>query len=108
VALSHVIENTLCCQSPKQLLSLLRRNLSSDGPDLPRGPLRILDVAAGNGRVAVELREQLSDQPGVERLVGTDLLESAKMAALRDRRPGLYDEYVVADFTDPKAIEGFK
>lgn len=70
--------------------------------------MRILDFAAGNGRVGVELRLQLGRIPGIDRLIATDLLESAKMAALRDRRKGLYDEYVVADLTQSEVIEQFK
>ena len=64
------------------------------------GPLHVLDVAAGNGIVGAELRKQLAEKPGIRRLVGTDLLESARSAALRDR-PDVYDDYVAADLTQP-------
>lgn len=64
------------------------------------GPLTILDVAAGNGIVGAELRNQLAGEPGIRRLIGTDLLESARSAALRDR-PNIYDDYVAADLTQP-------
>ena len=64
------------------------------------GPLNILDVAAGNGIVGAELRKQLADKPGIRSLIGTDLLESARSAALRDR-PNVYDDYIVADLTRP-------
>ena len=64
------------------------------------GPLNILDVAAGNGIVGAELRKQLGEKPGIRRLIGTDLLESARSAALRDR-PDVYDDYVAADLTQP-------
>ena len=64
------------------------------------GPLNVLDVAAGNGIVGVELRKQLAEKPGIRRLIGTDLLESARSAALRDR-PDIYDDYVAADLTQP-------
>ena len=63
-------------------------------------PLDILDVAAGNGIVGAELRQQLAEKPGIRRLIATDLLESARSAALRDR-PDVYDDYVVADLTQP-------
>ena len=66
-----------------------------------RGPLNILDVAAGNGVVGEELRKQLGEKPGIRRLIGTDLLESARSAALRDR-PDVYDDYVAADLTRPR------
>ena len=62
------------------------------------GPLTILDVAAGNGIVGAELRKQLARKPGIRRLIGTDLLESARSAALRDR-PDVYDDYITADLT---------
>lgn len=65
------------------------------------GPLNILDVAAGNGIVGAELRKQLADKPGIRSLIGTDLLESARSAALRDR-PNVYDDYIVADLTRPQ------
>ena len=94
---SHVIEKELKCQSPQQLILLLRKHLASDGPDLSRGPIRILDIAAGNGRVGVELRALLGKKPGISRLVGTDLMELVKLAAIRDRKPYPYDEYIVAD-----------
>ena len=64
------------------------------------GPLTILDVAAGNGIVGAELRKQLKSKPGIYRLIGTDLLESARSAAPRDR-PNVYDDYVAADLTHP-------
>ena len=65
------------------------------------GPLDILDVAAGNGIVGAEVRKQLADRPGIRSLIGTDLLESARSAALRDR-PNVYDDYVAADLTRPR------
>ena len=65
------------------------------------GPLNILDVAAGNGIVGAELRKQLADKPGIRSLIATDLLSSARSAALRDR-PSIYDDYIVADLTQPQ------
>ena len=65
------------------------------------GPLTILDVAAGNGIVGAELRKQLAKTPGIHNLIGTDLLDSARSAALRDR-PNVYDDYVAADLTRPE------
>lgn len=57
--------------------------------------LRVFDLGAGNGIVSDELK-----QYGVARLVGLDIVESARDAALRDRPAG-YDEYLVADMTAP-------
>ena len=106
---SHLIEETLLCQSPQQLITLLRTHLTTTDPQLPTTPLRILDIGAGNGRVGLELRRQFrATAPPIARLVGTDLLESAKLAALRDRRPCPFDEYVVADLTQRTVVERFK
>lgn len=55
--------------------------------------LRVLDLGAGNGMMAEELRKL-----GVSRIVGADIIEEAKIAAYRDR-PNVYDDYSLADFT---------
>ena len=52
---------------------------------------RVLDVGAGNGIGGEELRAL-----GVGSVVATDLEPAAATAAARDR-PGVYDEFVVAD-----------
>ena len=83
-------------------MQLLNERLASSNiPEKFVGPLDILDVAAGNGMVGAELRKQLADKPGIRRLIGTDLLESARSAALRDR-PNVYDDHVAADLTQPQ------
>ncbi|HKJ36452.1 MAG TPA: methyltransferase domain-containing protein [Solirubrobacterales bacterium] len=81
----------LRCSSPRVVREMLEAHLESSGDD-PEPP-RVLDVGAGNGIVAEEL-----EKLGAETLVGIDILEEAKEAAERDR-PGLYDEYHVADLT---------
>ena len=94
----YVVHDLLACDSPRTLVQLLKRHLASHGfNDLVR-PLDILDVAAGNGIVGAELRKQLTANPGIKTLIGTDLLESARSAAMRDR-PDVYDDYVTADLT---------
>jgi len=92
------------------LVALLKKYLCSDAPNLSRGPLNILDGAAGNGRVGAELRNQLANDPGIDCLVGTDLLPSARVATLRDRVPNPYDEYIVANLIEPseEAAQQFK
>jgi predicted TPR repeat methyltransferase len=57
----------------------------------------VLDLGAGNGIVAEELREL-----GEGHFVGVDIIEEAAAAAERDR-PGLYDDYVVADLLADRA-----
>ena len=60
-------------------------------------PLRVLEVGAGNGIVAAELKAQLDGR--IESLIGTDIQPEAHEAAMRDR-PGVYDQYFVADLLD--------
>ena len=88
----RLIYERLGCQSPRVIAALLRDELASRDAD--PGALRVLDLGAGNGIVAEELAEV-----GVERFVGVDIIPEAALAAERDR-PGLYDEYVVADLLD--------
>jgi SAM-dependent methyltransferase len=54
---------------------------------------RVLDLGAGNGAGAQELRRL-----GVGHVVGLDLEPAAREATLRDR-PGTYDDYLVGDLT---------
>lgn len=82
----------LRCQSPRNVREVLGEAL--DAVDLDPGGLRVLDVGAGNGMVGEEL-----DELGTEHIVGVDIIESAAVAAARDR-PGLYDDYHVVDLTD--------
>ncbi|NJL30825.1 MAG: methyltransferase [Phycisphaerales bacterium] len=82
----------LRCCSPYMVVHLLQEVLT----DYPESvsDLRVLDVGAGNGIVGQELRAQ-----GAPFVVGVDILSEARDAAMRDR-PGIYDEYLVADLTD--------
>src|SRR3954451_2017553 len=89
----RLIYERLGCQSPRVIAGLLRDELESRDQD--PADLRVLDLGAGNGIVA----EELSDV-GVDHFVGVDIIPEAATAAERDR-PGLYDEYVVADLLDP-------
>lgn len=85
--------DVLRCTSPQRVVSLLRQVL--DEAQVSPTTLRVLDLGAGNGMVGERLRLL-----GVSRLVGLDILPEAAQAARRDR-PGLYDEYHVADLCDP-------
>ena len=82
----------LKCQSPSVVRRLLEGEVRSSGFD--PSELSVLDLGAGNGMVG----EQLA-QLDVRRIVGVDIIPEAAEAARRDR-PGIYDEYVVADFTE--------
>ncbi len=83
----------LRCDSPRQVVGLLGQMLERD--DVQPDTLRGLDVGAGNGMVGEELQRLL----GIESLVGVDIIPEAAQATERDR-PGIYDDYVVADLTD--------
>lgn len=82
----------LKCSSPQKVGEILKRTLERTGTTMSE--LRVLDLGAGNGIMGEELKEY-----GVARLVGTDIIPEARDACYRDR-PGVYDEYYVADFTD--------
>ncbi|RZT86545.1 methyltransferase family protein [Pseudonocardia sediminis] len=82
----------LQCQSPPVVCDLLAEQLAGENVD--PGSLRVLDVGAGNGIVAEELRAR-----GISKVVGVDIIAEAKDAALRDR-PEVYDDYRVVDLTD--------
>lgn len=59
-----------------------------------------LDIGAGNGMVG----EQLADL-GAKTIVGVDIIDEAAKAVQRDR-PGIYDDYHVADLTGmPPEVE---
>ena len=88
----------LKCCSPSYVVNLLEDVAQEWGTDL--NEFSVLDVGAGNGMVGDELRHR-----GVSKMVGVDIIEEAKEATLRDR-PGVYDDYRVADLTNiPKANE---
>lgn len=91
----RLFRDELQCTSPTVVRELLGDQLSSE--DVEPSSLRILDLGAGNGMVAEELKDL-----GAETIVGLDILPEARMAAERDR-PGVYDDYHVADLTDPGA-----
>jgi len=89
-----LVYEVLECRSPARVAALLKNTLADIGCE--NEPLRVLDLGAGNGIVADELRSR-----GAKRIVGVDILDSAREAALRDR-PDVYDDYVVADLCDPR------
>ena len=82
----------LKCTSPKKVGEILKRTL--DANERQFSELRVLDLGAGNGMMGEVMKSY-----GVARLVGADIIPGARDAAFRDR-PGTYDEYYVADFTN--------
>lgn len=83
----------LKCNSPEKVLDLLQRALHTVRE--PLNELRVLDLGAGNGMMGEALKEV-----GIARLVGADIIPEAREAAYRDR-PGVYDDYYVADLASP-------
>lgn len=86
-----LFDEALRCQSPHRVVKLLDNVL--DDNDQRTTDLRVLDLGAGNGMVGEELR-----RIGVQKLIGADIIPEARMAAERDR-PGLYDDFIIEDFT---------
>lgn len=82
----------LACTSPTMVASLLKDAVLAEGEVPPS--LAVLDLGAGNGMVGEALLEI-----GAHSFVGVDVVREAREACQRDR-PGLYRDYVVADFTD--------
>ena len=64
---------------------------AADSLDWERDAMRVLDIAAGNGVSGEALAAA-----GLRPVLGTDIVPSAREAALRDR-PGLYDQYLILD-----------
>ncbi len=87
-----LIYDRLECCSPSRVVGLLEEVLVDFGAD--PAALRVVDVGAGNGMAGDEL-----DALGVERIIGVDIVPAAREAALRDR-PGVYDEYLIADLAN--------
>lgn len=87
----QVFYERLQCTSPTVVGDILKRSVEASGKRFSE--LRVLDLGAGNGMMGEILKSH-----GVARLVGVDIIAEAKQACIRDR-PGVYDEYYVADFT---------
>jgi hypothetical protein len=64
---------------------------AADALGWDRATMRVLDIAAGNGVSGEALAAA-----GLRPVLGTDIVPSAREAALRDR-PGLYDQYLTLD-----------
>lgn len=83
----------LKCCSHRKVCNILKATVEQHSQsNLPE--LRVLDLGAGNGMVGELLKEL-----GVSRIVGADIIKEAAEAAERDR-PGVYDDYFVADFSN--------
>lgn len=87
----RVFYDLLHCDSPRVISGLISRALSEQ--EFDPSSLRVLDVGAGNGMVAEEIKTL-----GPSVIYGIDIIAEAATAAERDR-PGLYADYLVADLT---------
>lgn len=87
----QVFYDRLKCNSPQKVGEILQQTLEANHTRMTE--LRVLDLGAGNG-----IMGEVVKRFGVARLVGVDIIREARDAAYRDR-PGIYDEYYVADFT---------
>ena len=88
----QVFYDRLKCSSPKKVGELLKRTLDSSEQNFTE--MRVLDLGAGNGMMG-----EIVKNYGVSRLIGADIIPEAKGACYRDR-PGVYDDYYIADFTE--------
>lgn len=93
----YLIYELLECRSPQVVCRLLGDQVHTSGQAPEK--LRVLDLGAGNGIVGEELRKL-----GAQLVVGVDIIPEAASSAERDR-PGVYDDYLVADIADPGAAE---
>ena len=87
----QVVYNILNCSSPKVITTMLKEQLLKE--DVQPKDLNVLDMGAGNGMLAEELTSI-----GVEYIIGIDILDEAKSAAMRDR-PSVYKDYLVTDLS---------
>jgi SAM-dependent methyltransferase len=88
-----LFHDRLKCDSPAVIKNLLYKQVSEAEEAVQQ--MKILDFGAGNGLVAQALKEE-----DPEMIVGVDILEEAKEAAMRDR-PEVYEDYVVEDLGEP-------
>jgi len=92
-----VFYETLGMSSATEVVRLYHEALTASGLD-PAGQ-RVLDFGAGNGMAGERLAAL-----GIGAVVGLDLEPVAREAALRDR-PGVYEDYMVADLGGLSADE---
>jgi hypothetical protein len=85
----QIVHDRLGCISPAQLAGMLAQAVDRLGWE--REATRVIDIAAGNG-----ISGEALVAAGLRPVLGTDIVEAAREAALRDR-PGLYDQYLTLD-----------
>jgi hypothetical protein len=85
----EIVQDRLRCRSPQEVAALLASAVDALGWD--RAEIRAIDLAAGNGVSGEALAAE-----GLRAVLGTDIVPSARDAALRDR-PELYGAYLTLD-----------
>ena len=85
----EIVQRRLQCSSPAKIATLLAEAAPELG--LTSEQLRVFDVAAGNGVSGAALAAA-----GLTPVIGTDIEDDARAAALRDR-PGVYERYITLD-----------
>jgi hypothetical protein len=85
----QIVSDRLGCRSPAVIAGMLAAAVDAAGRS--RDAVRVIDIAAGNGISGEALAAE-----GLAPLLGTDIVPSARAAALRDR-PGVYGEYLTLD-----------
>jgi hypothetical protein len=88
-AYEEIVQDRLRCVSPAVIASLLGAAIDRLGR--PRASVRAIDIAAGNGISGEALLAE-----GIRPVLGTDIVDVAREAALRDR-PDVYGEYLTLD-----------
>lgn len=92
-----VLYELLKCNTPVAICDNFKKALQ--GSNVNPLDLQVLEIGAGSGIFGEQLKSV-----GIKRIAGLDILDIAREAAERDR-PGLYDDYYVADLTNlPKAM----
>lgn len=88
----QIVHGRLGCRSPDEIAAMLASAVDLLGWE--RHQTGVLDVAAGNGLSGEALAAH-----GLGPLIGTDIVTSAREAALRDR-PTTYEAYLTLDLLD--------
>lgn len=88
----QIFYERLKTSSPKKVAEILSKVLLDNRMELSE--LRVLDLGAGNGMFGEQMQRL-----GVARMIGADISREAYLACERDR-PGTYDAYYVADFSE--------
>ncbi len=93
-----LFNDKLQCSSPEEICNTLK--VFFDENSINANTITAFDLGAGSGLVGENLK-----RIGVNKVFGLDILEEAKLATERDRRPGTYEKYYVADLTQTPIMD---